>query len=138
MMSNRARWFKFEVRVSFKLLARFSPSNIADVSEGTRRASAAQRLGMPMIGKIRIVIRTMPKDSTSSMINASFEEDEEDDEVEDEVEDKFEFVAPSLDDFVNPAEEPLLFPSEGGMLKKSTIEKGKIDELKINAQKHRL
>ncbi len=68
------------------------------------------------------------------MINVSFEEDEEDeDEVEDEVEDKFEFVAPSLDDFVNPAEEPLLFPSEGGMLKKSTIEKGKIDEFKINA-----
>jgi hypothetical protein len=47
------------------------------------------------------------------MINASFEVDEE--EVEDEVdvdevdEDKL-FVAPSLDDFVTPTEEPLLLP----------------------------
>ena len=67
---------------------------------------------MPMIGKIRIVIRTMPKDRTSSMINASFEVDEEEVEGEDEVDevDEDKFVAPSLDDFVNPTEEPLLFP----------------------------
>jgi hypothetical protein len=87
MISNRARWFKFDVRVSFKLLAKFSPRNIADVFAGIKRASAAHKLGIPMIGNIRIVIRTIPNDNTSSMINPSFNEEEEEEEGEEVEED---------------------------------------------------